>query len=604
MNVVSDEGQGTSGDSQPLPQNAYLSTMMDTFDHQTLRDPTYRARFQAKLAEIKAVRAKHTFLEYATHQNLFQELQQIYEENLTAYQQFYLDGIAAFEQAKADTEAHKAEMHAIRYRNARRLYAKIEHLLQQEAYEENQKAKDLIEQLRHHTDISRKEMREWEEVLSNWDLQLKGKVNKIWAEDYAQLRQQFQQAQTDIHASDRLPQLPFQIDNVSIESCISAKQSAIEVLRSKASFSKKFSKQLADIAQSASSKSEFDHLATKVRKAKRARIIRWATTIAASALLIGSGVYYVPKWMQGQQEDKVWEEAQNLNTLQSYQDYLDRFPAGKYVAQAIDAHQNLPFGILDSLTDREGRLFSYEGELRRLLPHGKGKASFTSGATFEGFFKDGLPDSVGTYTGVDGSTYEGSWINGKRSDGTQHFPNGDVYKGNWKNGLYHGFGTLTLADGSTYSGGWINGIQEGKGSYTWADGSKYNGQWKAGKFHGKGVHIDSMKVKYDGYFVEGLREGEGDLIWPDSLIFEGAWKNNLRHGTGTLIWVKTNAKFEVEWDADTINGNGAFFATKPARLELTGNWSGTTENLRFYYGTQLHNTYKIIDHGMIVPLQD
>ncbi|KAK8970043.1 hypothetical protein KSP40_PGU019384 [Platanthera guangdongensis] len=50
----------------------------------------------------------------------------------------------------------------------------------------------------------------------------------------------------------------------------------------------------------------------------------------------------------------------------------------------------------------------YEGEWRRGKDAGKGKFSWTSGATFEGEFKGGRMEGFDTFIGADGDAYCGS----------------------------------------------------------------------------------------------------------------------------------------------------------------------------------------------------
>ena len=35
-----------------------------------------------------------------------------------------------------------------------------------------------------------------------------------------------------------------------------------------------------------------------------------------------------------EKDNRAWENAQNINTIASYQDYIDNFPTGKYVSRA------------------------------------------------------------------------------------------------------------------------------------------------------------------------------------------------------------------------------------------------------------------------------
>lgn len=72
----------------------------------------------------------------------------------------------------------------------------------------------------------------------------------------------------------------------------------------------------------------------------------------------------------------------------------------------------------------------YEGDCRRGLAHGEGKAIGED--TYVGGFKKGLPHGEGTYT----------------------FANGDVYVGRFKKGVKEGKGVLTEADGTVHRGYW------------------------------------------------------------------------------------------------------------------------------------------------------
>ncbi len=72
----------------------------------------------------------------------------------------------------------------------------------------------------------------------------------------------------------------------------------------------------------------------------------------------------------------------------------------------------------------------YEGDCRRGLAHGEGKAR--GGDSYVGDFKKGLPHGEGVYT----------WANG------------DMYVGSFKKGVKEGQGVLTEADGSVHRGYW------------------------------------------------------------------------------------------------------------------------------------------------------
>lgn len=72
------------------------------------------------------------------------------------------------------------------------------------------------------------------------------------------------------------------------------------------------------------------------------------------------------------------------------------------------------------------------------MRYGRGKLFLSTGAFFEGYFKDGV------------------FLRGK-----YYFTNGNTYEGEYYEGKFHG-----------------------KGLYQWSDGEHYNGTWKMDKREG------------------------------------------------------------------------------------------------------------------------
>lgn len=83
---------------------------------------------------------------------------------------------------------------------------------------------------------------------------------------------------------------------------------------------------------------------------------------------------------------------------------------------------------------------SYEGDCKKGLAHGQGKAKGTD--QYEGQFRNGLPDGKGTYLWSTGEKYTGQWKNGKRNGiGEYTFPdNGKdtTNRGQWVDDKYTG----------------------------------------------------------------------------------------------------------------------------------------------------------------------
>lgn len=116
----------------------------------------------------------------------------------------------------------------------------------------------------------------------------------------------------------------------------------------------------------------------------------------------------------------------------------------------------------------------------------------------------------------DGSVYKGGYKSGKKH-GRGHYlhpviveegkpPVLTEYKGTYLNGKMHGRGKFKYANGNVYDGDWHDGVQQGKGTFTWAeDGSSYEGEFWNNLRHGSGTYFDgrSKKIHYEGMWKDG-----------------------------------------------------------------------------------------------------
>jgi hypothetical protein len=112
----------------------------------------------------------------------------------------------------------------------------------------------------------------------------------------------------------------------------------------------------------------------------------------------------------------------------------------------------------------------YEGECKRGLAHGKGKA-WGKEDYYEGSFKKGRPHGYGIYKWANESVYKGNFVRGKMKG------KGELiiviasekkysYEGEFKKDLMHGYGVLKWVNGSTYKGYFVKGEMNGKGKLT------------------------------------------------------------------------------------------------------------------------------------------
>ena len=80
---------------------------------------------------------------------------------------------------------------------------------------------------------------------------------------------------------------------------------------------------------------------------------------------------------------------------------------------------------------------------------------------------------------------------------------GASYDGGFKDGAYHGFGVKNFGDGRHYEGGYKAGKLQGYGVLTYAEGAYYEGGFQAGSIHGSGLYVWASGKRYEG----GLQVG-------------------------------------------------------------------------------------------------
>ncbi|KDO22090.1 hypothetical protein SPRG_12076 [Saprolegnia parasitica CBS 223.65] len=192
------------------------------------------------------------------------------------------------------------------------------------------------------------------------------------------------------------------------------------------------------------------------------------------------------------------------------------------------------FHGLGHLADAK-RGFNYDGEFLDGRPHGVGKATYSSDAsfaTYSGEWAHGCFDGVGTLQYRDGSVYAGTFVKGERhGQGTFSDPTtGDDYDGDWINDTRHGFGKATSgASKESREGPWrANTMVQGHGQdwiLLYPSGDKYSGELQQGRPWGSGTCRYANGSVYTGDWVDGLRQGHGIFVNHDGATFDGQWRN-------------------------------------------------------------------------------
>ncbi|KPI90679.1 hypothetical protein ABL78_0115 [Leptomonas seymouri] len=227
---------------------------------------------------------------------------------------------------------------------------------------------------------------------------------------------------------------------------------------------------------------------------------------------------------------------------------------------------------------------SYSGEAlhvndknQKPIKDGKGRYNWaSSGAVYEGMWKDGRPHGHGVMTvpGNDGYEYTGDYVDGQRSGrGRCCFANGRIYDGEWKDDEMNGLGTVHGAPGvddyKEYTGHFKVGKRSGsQGRCDYLNGDVYEGSWLAGKRQGMGewqLHRPSSSlavapVRYKGPFdndaphTSGSTEAEID--YSDGSSYVGAVNAQLRrHGRGVHRLANGDV-FEGSFAQDVRDGRG------------------------------------------------
>jgi len=93
----------------------------------------------------------------------------------------------------------------------------------------------------------------------------------------------------------------------------------------------------------------------------------------------------------------------------------------------------------------------------------------------------------------------------------------DTYEGNFRNGLPHGEGIYTRSTGEVYEGGWRRGLQHGRGKYTYfEDGEEMvkTGRWVNGEFSSRAVIQAEYKINRQRSIndIRVISTGEGSNV--------------------------------------------------------------------------------------------
>ena len=230
-----------------------------------------------------------------------------------------------------------------------------------------------------------------------------------------------------------------------------------------------------------------------------------------------SGSFYDGEWLDNQPNGQGIYEKRESKGKVLISRYEGSILAGK-------AHGS---GKYEEYENRKQLCYSYQGEWRGNLQHGKGiEERQSDGIFYDGEFFEGKKHGKGLIkfqSEFSKSTYNGQWKEDEfHGKGKYIWDEGErEYDGEWESGVMTGYGTMTYSDGRTYEGFFKADQFHGKGKYTWpttnlsssprkpTKTSWYEGEFHEGNLHGIGIYkpIDGpeRKSKWDnGKFVGWL----------------------------------------------------------------------------------------------------
>ncbi|KAK9750215.1 hypothetical protein RND81_02G180500 [Saponaria officinalis] len=178
---------------------------------------------------------------------------------------------------------------------------------------------------------------------------------------------------------------------------------------------------------------------------------------------------------------------------------------------------------------------AYCGDYFGVLPHGKGKYTWSDGAIYEGDWEEGKMTGKGRIIWPSGSRYEGDFSGGYlHGQGSFIATDGSTYEGAWRMNTKHGFGRKKYPNLDSYEGSWKEGLRQGNGTYTWSSGNSYVGTWKSGKMCGRGLLKWANGDIFYGSWLDGLRDGSGFYRFADGGCYCGNWSKGSKDGRGTF----------------------------------------------------------------------
>jgi hypothetical protein len=213
-------------------------------------------------------------------------------------------------------------------------------------------------------------------------------------------------------------------------------------------------------------------------------------------------------------------------------------------------------GTLAMLGARFVGRYVQEGSQRQIT--GEGEMQWDNRDVYKGSLKQGLREGQGEMIWASGQSYRGQWLRDvPTGQGTMRFVNGDVYTGAMVAGVAQGTGRMVYASGDSYEGELQGGRAHGQGNYVWKNGQRYQGQWQNDQPQGQGRMEFANGNVFEGLLAGGLPQGAGKMQYASGDEYVGQFGQGVPHGAGRYRW-KSGDEYDGQWQTGQKHGQGKF----------------------------------------------
>ena len=195
------------------------------FDKNKIRDDNFQIKINEQLTKIDKVFEDNSFYSFRKNKCLYNQLIELYQENLEEYEKKYLGTLEQFNKLKHEIKENKDKIHKGHY--ATFDFKPIENLLTATNYDANSQAIPLIEELNQNLKSYVDQYSKWNMELAVFKVSIEDNKALVWQETIEDWEQQYD-THTKALTGSRLPVDEIALSQDVIQEKIDSKNYAIE----------------------------------------------------------------------------------------------------------------------------------------------------------------------------------------------------------------------------------------------------------------------------------------------------------------------------------------------------------------------------------------